>query len=163
MKHISIATAAAVVGTSLLFAGGASGQGGTDCSDNRDYCETQTAPSLTVRGSQGGRLKVPMAARGFGENGKRLSCAVRNFKFRATIRTEDDIRRARVFVDSRLIKTTRSKRVVATVPVRRLKRGRHVLRLSVTDEAGRSASSRVRFRVCAKAAGLPTRRPGFTG
>ena len=167
MKRISIIAILAFLGGLFALSGGAFAQDNdpnTPCSEARpDYCPTQEEPTLVVRGARGGRLIVPTSARGFNVNGKRLNCAVRNFTFRARVNTPNPIQSARVFVDNKLIKTTTSKNVKALVPVRSLKRGTHRLRLVVTDEAVSRSTSSVRFSVCARAAGLPTRRPGFTG
>ena len=159
MRRFIIALAVAALGALSALAVTATGQ--TQNCTGPDYCPIPaqtTPPNLTVLGASGGRLHIPKSARGKGQK-----CAAKNFTFKATVNTKNPLKFAKVFIDSNLIKTTTSKHVVARVNVHKLRHGLHKLHLRVTDAAGLTASKTAAFTVCAKAATLPSRRPGFTG
>jgi len=160
MRRLFIALGATALAVLGALAVSASGQ--TANCTGPDYCPVppqKTPPNLNVLGVSNGHFTVPAAARG--SRGRR--CAAKNFTFRATINTKNPLAFAHVFVDSRLIKSTTSKHVVARVNVKKLKPGAHKLKLTVRDAAGLTSKRFGLFAVCARAAALPTRRPGFTG
>src|SRR5436305_9783217 len=126
MKRLFIALGAGALVLLETLAVAASGQ--TQNCTGPDYCPIPpqtTPPTTTVLGFSNGKFVVPKAARGKGKK-----CAARNFLFKATVHTKNPLAYAKVFVDVKKIKQTKSKKVVALVNVKKLKPGQHRLTLS---------------------------------
>jgi hypothetical protein len=159
MKRLFIALGAAALVVMGALAVTASGQ--TQNCTGPDYCPIPaqtTSPKINVLGLSGGKFSVPKSARGKGR-----TCAAKNFTFTANANTKNPLAFAHVFVDNRLIKSTKSKHIVARVNVKKLHPGVHILKLTVKDAIGLVSKRFGRFSVCARSAALPSRTPGFTG
>jgi hypothetical protein len=93
------------------------------------------------------------------------SCAATNFNARFAVSSAVGVRQVRVFLDGKRIRTTGSSSFSVNINVKKLKRGRHVLRTEVTDVNGQVVTSVQTFRACPKKLAKPPRRgrPRFTG
>ncbi|MGH2762879.1 MAG: hypothetical protein ACRDLD_09930, partial [Thermoleophilaceae bacterium] len=80
-------------------------------------------------------------------------CARSSFRMRVRIRDRSRLRRARVALGSRRLKGTRRKSFRVRVPGRRMRSGRHRIRIRAVDVHGNRARRVVRFRRCARPAG----------
>ncbi|MDT7803348.1 MAG: hypothetical protein QOI78_6781 [Actinomycetota bacterium] len=93
------------------------------------------------------------------------TCASRNFVARFAVSSAIGVRRVRVFLDGKQVRSTALSRFSVPINVKKLKRGRHVLRTAVTDVNGQTASRTRIFRAC-PAQVRPRRQPAgprFTG
>jgi hypothetical protein len=100
-----------------------------------DPAKDKTPPKLTVTGYPKGK-----------------KCARRDYTLRVTV-VEDGLKSLRLKLD----KTVLSDRATAAatteklkfrVPAKRLKKGKHTLRLAARDRGGNSATKTIRFRRC---------------
>jgi hypothetical protein len=76
-------------------------------------------------------------------------CTSRSFRGRARVRDESSLRRVRVLVDRRRVRSRGRARVSFRVPARRLGGGSHRISARARDAARNRATARVRFRRCA--------------
>ena len=79
---------------------------------------------------------------------RREGCAQRGFFARARIRSAEELRRARLSIDGRVVRTTAKRRFAKWVHVKQLDPGRHRVRVVARAAAGR-ASRTASFRTCA--------------
>ena len=77
-------------------------------------------------------------------------CATRPFRAGFRIADASRLRSVRVRLNRRRIATSRRKRLRVRIPVRRLRAGRHTIRVNATDAAGNSTKRRFSFRRCGK-------------
>ena len=116
------------------------GEQDPDASNNRASENTTVtsaiAPQLDQRGPKISVSKITRRCR-------------TKFRFRFTITDESPLQRVAVFLDRRRIRsTTRSRFTVQVKRGRRVRAGRHRLRVVATDSAGNTAARIVRFRIC---------------
>ena len=100
-----------------------------------DPAKDRTPPKLTVTGYPKGK-----------------KCARRDYTLRVTV-VEDGlaslrVRLGRTTLTDRATTAALTERFKLRVPAKRLKKGRHTLRLSARDRAGNSATKTIRFRRC---------------
>jgi Big-like domain-containing protein len=97
--------------------------------------------------------------------GVRAACVSRNISI--SVRTSDasGVHSTRVTLDGKRIKTRNKTNFTLKINVKKLKAGRHVLRIVTTDGAGNTTSTRRTITRCAKPAAKPRRQaaPRFTG
>jgi hypothetical protein len=116
---------------------------------------TQTAESRSPCRRAGPAASEPpataprqRAALRIGVAGVPRRCARRAFRARVRIAGARAPRSVRVSIDGRRIASARRARLTVRVPVARLARGRHVLRVHAVAAAGRVVTRRVAFRRC---------------
>ena len=83
---------------------------------------------------------------------KGKKCARRDYTLRITV-VEDGLASLRVRLDKttlsdRAIAAVTTERVRLRVPAKRLKKGRHTLRISARDRGGNTATRTIKFRRC---------------
>ncbi|HYY21445.1 MAG TPA: SGNH/GDSL hydrolase family protein [Thermoleophilaceae bacterium] len=86
-----------------------------------------------------------------GLRGTGRRCVRRSFVVQIRARDPIGVRRVRVYLDRRLLRSTRSSRLRVRVPAR-LRRGRHRLTVLARDGAGNRSRRSVRFRSCGRRA-----------
>jgi CSLREA domain-containing protein len=98
--------------------------------------------------------------------GVRSACVSRSLSIRVRASDASGVRSTRVTLDGKRIKTKNKTNFTLKINVKKLRAGRHVLRIVTTDAAGNTTSARRTITRCAKrAAPKPRRRvaPRFTG
>jgi hypothetical protein len=85
------------------------------------------------------------------------ACVSSNFRARVRIGDESKLKRVVAKLDGKRIDKTKKKQFSLSIPVRKLDRGKHTLKITAVDEFGNKSSKKKTFRVCAPAA------PPFTG
>jgi YVTN family beta-propeller protein len=85
-------------------------------------------------------------------------CRRRAFRVRVDIADQSALRRARVSVSGRRLRETSRRSFRVRVPVRKLRRGEHRLRVRAVDSAGNAATRTARFSRC-----VAVRTPRYTG
>ncbi|MDX6522147.1 MAG: uncharacterized protein QOF08_2752 [Gaiellales bacterium] len=142
-----------VVGTSIAMQGAAPG-----------------VNSLSIGGPTPSRLLFPAIA---SEPGRRAAptlglavtrsgCVARAARIRVSANVPGGVRRVKVTLDRRTIKSTRDPRFTLRIPRSRLRAGRNVLTVAVTDRQGRTATRRVALTRCRASTRSP-RSPQYTG
>ncbi len=97
--------------------------------------------------------------------GVRAACVSRSLSIRVRASDASGVKTTRVTLDGKRIHTKNKTRFTLKINVRKLKAGRHVLRIVTTDAAGNRTSTRRTITRCAKRAAKPRRQaaPRFTG
>jgi len=97
--------------------------------------------------------------------GVRSACISHSVSIRVHASDASGVRSTRVTLDGKRIKTRNKTNFTLKINVKKLKPGRHVLRIVSTDGAGNTTSARRTITRCAKPAAKPRRRvaPRFTG
>jgi parallel beta-helix repeat protein len=92
-------------------------------------------------GARSGKPRIRV--RGLGH-----SCAKKRFRLRISVRSSSPLRRVRVYLDGRRIKTSKRARIYKRLGVQRLRRGKHRLRVVASDRGGHKTVRRRSFRRC---------------
>jgi hypothetical protein len=97
--------------------------------------------------------------------GVRSACVSSSLSIRVRASDASGVRSTRVTLDGKRIKTKNKTNFTLKINVKKLKAGRHVLRITTTDAAGNTTTARRTITRCAKRAVKPRRRvaPRFTG
>jgi hypothetical protein len=97
--------------------------------------------------------------------GVRSACVSHNLSIRVRASDASGVHSTRVTLDGKRIKTRNKTNFTLKINVKKLKAGRHVLRIVTTDGAGNTTSTRRTITRCAKPAAKPRRQaaPRFTG
>ena len=118
----------------------------------------RTGPVTQITGLPG-LLQPPPPGSGGRRPPAGTVCTTRNFTARIRVRDRAGIRSVRVYLDGRLVRTTRLTRFSLRVSVRGLRVGRHRITVVALDRAGNRSVTRRRFGRCA----LRLNVPRFTG
>jgi CSLREA domain-containing protein len=97
--------------------------------------------------------------------GVRAACVTRTVAVRVHASDASGVKSTRVTLDGKRLRTKNKTSFTLKINVRKLKAGRHVLRITTTDGAGNTTTARRTITRCAKRAAKPRRRvaPRFTG
>lgn len=97
--------------------------------------------------------------------GVRAACVTRTVSVRVRASDASGVHSTRVTLDGKRLKTRNKTRFTLKINVKKLKAGRHVLRITTTDAAANTTTARRTITRCAKRAVKPRRRvaPRFTG
>ncbi len=114
------------------------------------------APPATVKDTTKPRVTVA---------GVRAACVTRTVSIRVHATDSSGVHSTRVTLDGKRIKTRNKTSFTLKINVKKLKAGRHVLRITTTDGAGNTTRTRRTITRCAKRAAKPRRQvaPRFTG
>ena len=120
-----------------------------------------SGPIVRVVGLPGVRQRSSPGAQGprAGRPAFRSVCTTRNFTARVRLRDRAGIKTARVYLDGRLVRTTRRTRFSLRINIRGLRVGAHRITVVARDRAGNRSVTRRHFGRCA----LSLTAPRFTG
>jgi hypothetical protein len=118
--------------------------GVTQTTETRSPCRRASAQSPGAgRGPAADRSRPSVSALGMPRG-----CVRRSFRARLRVADASAVRSVRVRLDRRTLASSRRKRLVVRVPVRRLRAGVHAIRVDAVDASGNRGRRTFRFRRC---------------